>query len=579
MPPPSNDNFADAETIVFGSTVNASNVDATKEVGEPDHAGVTSDASIWWKFTAAGQSEVFITTEGTPVVDTVLAVYTGSSVDALTEVVSNDDAGPGGISEVTFFADNGVTYHVAVDTYGIGDHGDITFRAESTPMLQIFDSGLDTNNFPLTQECVVNVGGGRFVIICNLYVDNAIGFVVANVSPEGEVTFGTPGSFSSANTGSNPTAYWDTGESKLVVFYDDYPCGKYILSTVSGLTVTEVARGALSAAEDFIYAVIYDETSSSAIVAYKLDRASSVIGFSSLVLAGTSFAEYPASLEITGSPYGGIVKLATCGTYAIVSLTYPTNPEVRILSNLGSPSFAASSGYAIPTSGYIANLGIIGSDDGRFTSYWGDGSDATPYLIPGSINAGVPSFGLSPLEYVTDVDAFAGNYYGEYIGSGCSAGEGRGVFAIRINGDSIHMFSTTNEEFEVSVTSSLSSAPGLQLETVTYDHVPVAFDFNVGYALCAFFVKTGSSTGDIKVAVLPVSVPAPIFWKNNTLQVEVPVSGVEKQATKKIIAGLLGQAYVPPTPAIPARIDTIHGIGSSCKRVVGGRRDVRNRYF
>ena len=48
--PPANDNFASAELItILQGSVTGWNVDATREDGEPDHAGNQSGASIWWK--------------------------------------------------------------------------------------------------------------------------------------------------------------------------------------------------------------------------------------------------------------------------------------------------------------------------------------------------------------------------------------------------------------------------------------------------------------------------------------------------------------------------------------------------
>jgi hypothetical protein len=56
--PPANDNLASA--IVLGGRsgiVGCSNAEATKEIGEPDHAGVPSGASIWyrWNSTLGGR--------------------------------------------------------------------------------------------------------------------------------------------------------------------------------------------------------------------------------------------------------------------------------------------------------------------------------------------------------------------------------------------------------------------------------------------------------------------------------------------------------------------------------------------
>lgn len=97
-------------------TVTASNVGATKEAGEPDHAGAPGGRSVWFAWQAPSSGEYAFDTFGSGI-DTLLAVYTGGSVDALTEVVSNDDAGGGTQSRVQFVAIAGVTYRIAVDGF------------------------------------------------------------------------------------------------------------------------------------------------------------------------------------------------------------------------------------------------------------------------------------------------------------------------------------------------------------------------------------------------------------------------------------------------------------------------------
>ena len=110
------DAFGSASAISGASGVaTGSNVGAGKESGEPDHAGNRGGASLWWSWTAPASSMVTIDTQGSDF-DTLLAVYTGSSVDALTIVASNDDA-IGLQSEVSFTAQQGVVYHIAVDGY------------------------------------------------------------------------------------------------------------------------------------------------------------------------------------------------------------------------------------------------------------------------------------------------------------------------------------------------------------------------------------------------------------------------------------------------------------------------------
>src|ERR1044072_1706595 len=51
--PPPNDNFANAQPILGRSgIILGSNIDATKETGEANHANVSGGASVWYKWQA-----------------------------------------------------------------------------------------------------------------------------------------------------------------------------------------------------------------------------------------------------------------------------------------------------------------------------------------------------------------------------------------------------------------------------------------------------------------------------------------------------------------------------------------------
>ncbi len=115
---PANDDFANhiAVTGVSGSTT-GTNVHATKETGEPNHAGQAGGASVWWSWTAPSSGWVRFDTVGSDF-DTLLGVYTGSAVNALTHVASNDDDDGTINSRVTFYASAGVAYRIAVDGWG-----------------------------------------------------------------------------------------------------------------------------------------------------------------------------------------------------------------------------------------------------------------------------------------------------------------------------------------------------------------------------------------------------------------------------------------------------------------------------
>ena len=121
---PDNNDFGGATTIILNSATEqfaGTNVAASRESGEPVHAGANAinGHSVWWKWTAPNSGSVTLTTLGSNY-DSVLAVYTGASVSALSVVAANDDVQNGVIrtSTVTFNVTGGTTYSIAVDGWG-----------------------------------------------------------------------------------------------------------------------------------------------------------------------------------------------------------------------------------------------------------------------------------------------------------------------------------------------------------------------------------------------------------------------------------------------------------------------------
>ncbi|HKC63497.1 MAG TPA: NF038122 family metalloprotease, partial [Pyrinomonadaceae bacterium] len=136
--PPANDNFANAQTIIgCSSSVAGTSIGATSEAGEPSHDPTDTSSNspghtVWYQWQAPSSSSVTITTEGSEF-DTILAIYTGTSVNSLTRALKpdgspafNDDVQDGVIttSSVTFNATAGTVYKIAVDGWG-GDSGAI----------------------------------------------------------------------------------------------------------------------------------------------------------------------------------------------------------------------------------------------------------------------------------------------------------------------------------------------------------------------------------------------------------------------------------------------------------------------
>ena len=131
--PPLNNDFVNAQTLLGTSpSVAGANANATKELGEPNHAGNAGGSSVWYQWTANTTKAVTIDTIGSSF-DTLLAVYTGSPVSNLTLVTNNNDIVPGTTlqSRVTFNATAGTVYRIAVDGFN-GTNGSIILTVNQT---------------------------------------------------------------------------------------------------------------------------------------------------------------------------------------------------------------------------------------------------------------------------------------------------------------------------------------------------------------------------------------------------------------------------------------------------------------
>ncbi len=122
---PPNDNFADA-TVLSGVSgqITGTNIDATRELGENSH----NQKTVWWKWAAPEAGAFYFDTHGSSF-DTILTIYTGSELIHLTQIAYNDDDGSGiasynndgrignDNSSMTFMAESGTRYYIAVDGY------------------------------------------------------------------------------------------------------------------------------------------------------------------------------------------------------------------------------------------------------------------------------------------------------------------------------------------------------------------------------------------------------------------------------------------------------------------------------
>lgn len=168
--PQANDNFVNATVINQPGTLPGSNRNSTGETGEPAHAGLSgARSSVWWRYTPSTSGPVTVDTLQSDF-NTVLAVYTGSSVNALTPIASNNNANAETRrSKLTFSGVAGTTYRIAVSGETVAMQGNVQLRVfggTSIPGPTILaavapSARATTMNSPVTAfATVLNAGAG-----------------------------------------------------------------------------------------------------------------------------------------------------------------------------------------------------------------------------------------------------------------------------------------------------------------------------------------------------------------------------------------------------------------------------------
>jgi len=130
-----NNNFVNAIPLtgLFVAT-NGNNLGATRESGEPFISGLPGGASVWWTWTSPDTGTAYIDTFGSSF-DTLLGVYTGSSVSSLSTIATSDNY-TNLQSRVSFTANAGTVYRIVVDGYN-GAQGGIVLHIQGPNGLSI----------------------------------------------------------------------------------------------------------------------------------------------------------------------------------------------------------------------------------------------------------------------------------------------------------------------------------------------------------------------------------------------------------------------------------------------------------
>ena len=150
-----NDNFANRLALSGPAPVALSNnLLATREAGEPDHAGAAAGRSLWYTWTAPTTGTVNVSTyytgTGAPTMR-ALALYTGSSLSSLSEVASSNNLAqtqylegfliaPGDLTgtSINVLVTAGTVYQIAIDALDVGwtaDDGTVVLTINPPPTI------------------------------------------------------------------------------------------------------------------------------------------------------------------------------------------------------------------------------------------------------------------------------------------------------------------------------------------------------------------------------------------------------------------------------------------------------------
>lgn len=151
---PANDNFADSENVsTFPASSTGSSSGATLESGEPAPTCASIGASVWYRINTATSSRFGVNTFGSSTkFDTVLAVYTGSSLNSLTQVACNDDVEGSVQSRLTFTAQANQDFFVQLAGFS-GASGAFKLTIETAgPVNDMFSDALEVVSVPFTDD-------------------------------------------------------------------------------------------------------------------------------------------------------------------------------------------------------------------------------------------------------------------------------------------------------------------------------------------------------------------------------------------------------------------------------------------
>lgn len=165
-PVPANNNLANAQVMPVAGcigSITGTNIGSNKESGEPSHSPDNNPGggSVWYNWQAPSTGSVNMTTLGSNY-DTLLAVYTGSTIATLgVPLAENDDVDPGVItsSTVTFNVTAGTIYRVVLDGWG-GETGNFILNWRMGACTNSMTSQLSASSYQVAE----NAGNAQITV-------------------------------------------------------------------------------------------------------------------------------------------------------------------------------------------------------------------------------------------------------------------------------------------------------------------------------------------------------------------------------------------------------------------------------
>jgi len=121
---------------------------ATKESGEPNHAGYPGGHSVWNSWQFYEDTDARATACDADGADLLIAVYTGTAVNALTEIGSDSEETENGCVSVRFDAEEGIAYRIAVDAKSSPGTDAMRFNMDRYPANADFADAIVLPEFP-----------------------------------------------------------------------------------------------------------------------------------------------------------------------------------------------------------------------------------------------------------------------------------------------------------------------------------------------------------------------------------------------------------------------------------------------